>query len=458
LWRGLHLAAKLHCFRNICEMKIASQSLLVIAFAAALPVAAFAEDAATYNAKSLEAPELGRAGDYPVGTKSREIQLPVRVILSANGVGEGARNVGLRFWYPAATAKGTSAIYRHSSNMADKSAYEVIEHGAALDGVAAAKGKFPLVVISHGFAGWSEQLSRLAEHLASRGYVVAAIDHHDMAFDSVPGFMLSFGKVLTDRALDQKQIIRKLSDPAFVKAEPALASADSNKLGLVGYSMGGFGALGTSGAAYDPTGKPFAGLPGASKAQAVAGDVQIAALVDAVVLIAPWGGQPDNRAWTASGLVEMKKPVLFIAGDQDDIVNYKEGVRWLFDGTKAAERYMLVYRDARHNIAANMQDLGPNPSAEVVGYSREPVWRQDRLNQINQHFVTAFLDFTLKADTLKRRYLDVPTPVASDGKWPIAFGTLDRGAMAGDGQADYWRGFQRRWAIGLELYHKAAGE
>jgi predicted dienelactone hydrolase len=439
-------------------MKIFCKHLLVIAIAAALPGAACAKEGAFYNAKSQEAPELGRAGDYPVGTKRREIQLPVRVTLTATGVGESARNVGLRLWYPAATAKGTPAIYRHSSAMADKSLYEVVEHGTALDGVAAAKGKFPLVIISHGFAGWSEQLSRLAEHLASRGYVVAAIDHHDMSFDSVPGFLLSFGKVLTDRALDQQQIIRKLADPAFVKAEPALAFADSSKLGLVGYSMGGFGALGTSGAAYDPAGKPFAGLPGASKTQAVAADAQAAALVDAVVLMAPWGGQPDNRAWTASGLAGMKKPVLFIAGDQDDIVNYPEGVRWLFEGTKAADRYMLVYLDARHNIAANQQDLGPNPSAEAVGYSREPVWRQDRLNQINQHFVTAFLDFTLKADTSKRGYLDVPTPIASDGKWPTALGTLDGGAIAGDAQLDYWRGFQRRWAVGMELHHKAAGE
>ena len=431
---------------------------LVCAIAAAPASTAIAESRGAYTAKSLEAPELGRAGDYPVGTRALELQLPLRVTLTATGVGESARNVGLRFWYPAATAKGMPAIYRHSSSLADKSVYEVIEHGVALDGVAAAKGKFPLVVISHGFGGWSEQLSRLAEHLASRGYVVVAIDHHDMAFDSVPGFLLSFGKVLSDRALDQRQIIGRLADPVFAKAEPAMAFADSSKLGLIGYSMGGFGALGTAGAGYDPAGKPFAGLPGASKAQAVAADTQTAALVDAVVLMAPWGGQPDNRAWTTAGLAAMKKPALIIAGDQDDIVNYKEGVRWIFDGAKASNRYLLVYREARHNIAANVQDLGPKPSAEAVGYSREPVWRQDRLNQINQHFVTAFLDFTLKTDTSKRRYLDVPTSVASDGKWPTAFGTLDGGVVAGDGQPDYWRGFQRRWATGLELHHKAAGE
>jgi predicted dienelactone hydrolase len=439
-------------------LKPLSRSLLAFAVGLALPVAAYADATTSSRAKSQEAPELGRAGDLPVGTRFLEVQLPKRVTLSATGLGESERNVGLRLWYPAADSKGNQAVYRHRSTMADKSVYEVVETGMALDGVAAAKGKFPLVVISHGFSGWSEQISRLAEHLASRGYVVAAIDHRDMTFDSVPGFLLSFGKVLSDRTLDQRQIIGKLVDPAFAKTEPALASADSSKLGLIGYSMGGYGALGTSGAAYDPDGKPFAGLPGAAKAQAIASDGKTAALVDAVVLMSPWGGQPDNRAWTADGVAMMAKPALIVAGDQDDIVNYKEGVRWLFDSAKASDRYLLVYQGARHNIAANLQDLGANPSAEAIGYSREPAWRQDRLNQINQHFVTAFLDFTLKADRPKRKYLDVPTPVASDGKWPVAFGALDGGALAGDGQPDYWRGFQRRWAVGMELHHKLAGQ
>jgi dienelactone hydrolase len=409
-------------------------------------------------ASNVEAPELGRTGQHAVGTSYRDFDLGQRVTLTPTGPTQGARTVGVRFWYPSSGAKATTVTYRHPMTMPDKSNHEVVEQGIAFDGAAPAKGKFPLVIISHGFGGWSEHLSRLGEHLASRGYVVASIDHRDMKFDSVPTFLLSFGNVLTDRSEDQQMVIRKLADPAFAKSEPVLSAADSSKVGLIGYSMGGFGALGTAGAAYDGAGKPFAALPGAAKEQAVSVDAQASALVDSVVLMAPWGGQPDNRAWSAAGLATLKKPALFIDGDHDDIVNYKEGVRWLFDATKNADRYLLVYREAGHNMAGNAANLGEKPSPEVIGYAADPVWRQERLNQINQHFVTAFLDWTLKGDTAKRKYLDVPTPVASDGKWEVPFGTLDGGALAGDGQPEYWRGFQRRWAKGLELRRKAAGQ
>jgi alpha-beta hydrolase superfamily lysophospholipase len=439
-------------------LTILSRSLLAFAVAIILPSGAFADTPVAATAKPLEAPELGRTGEFAVGTSVRELQLPVRTSLTLAGPTNAERSLGLRFWYPATAGSGTAATYRHTLTMADKSSFVIVQKGMATERAAAAKGKFPLVVISHGFNGWSEQLSRLGEHLASRGYVVVAIDHRDTAFDSMPGFFLSFGKVLIDRALDQRQVIGKLVDPAFAKSEPALASADAANLGLIGYSMGGYGALATSGAAYDPAGKPFSALPEPAKAQAMAADAKVAAMVDAVVLVAPWGGQPDNRAWSAGGMALLKKPVLFVAGDQDDIVNYKEGIRWLFDGATASDRYLLTYREARHNVVGDMFDLGENPSSEINAYLREPVWRQDRLNQINQHFVTAFLDMTLKGDAAKRKYLDVPTPVASDGKWPLAFGQQDGGAVAGDAQPDYWRGFQRRWAVGLELHHKASGQ
>lgn len=410
------------------------------------------------NVDWIEAPELGRQGQWAIGTRYRELELPSRVALTASGTEQAARKLGLRFWYPAADGKGTAAVYRHDMRFPEGTSFTVVEQGIAIDAAPAAKGKFPLVVISHGFGGWSEHLSRLGEHLASRGYVVAAIDHRDMRYDTVPGFLLSFGKVLSDRSLDQQQVIKKLADPSFVRAENALASADASRLALIGYSMGGFGALGTSGAAYDAAGKPFAGLPQAARAQSVAVDAAATALIDSTIAFAPWGGQPDNRAWTAEGIGKLAKPTLFIAGDNDRIVNYREGVRWLFDQAKGSDRYLLVYREATHNIAGNTADISQNPSVQAIGYAHEPVWRQERLNQINQHFVTAFLDLTLKGEAAKRKYLDVPTPMASDGEWQVPFGTPDNGEVAGDQQPKYWRGFQRHWATGMELHRKMAGQ
>lgn len=433
-------------------MKMTAAILLALGGLAAAPAQA------QRNVDQIEAPELGRQGDLPVGTGYRELELPTRVALTASGTAQAARKLGLRFWYPASTNGGAKATYRHELRFPEGTTFTALEKGIAVDGAPAAKGKFPVVVISHGFGGWSEHLSRLGEHLASRGYVVAAIDHRDMRFDSVPTFMLSFGKVLTDRSLDQQQVIRKLADPAFMRSEPALASADVNHLALIGYSMGGYGALGTSGAAFDPVGKPFAALPPAAGAQAVAVDKAATSLVDSTILFAPWGGQPDNRAWTAKGVAKLTKPVLFISGDNDRAVNYREGVRWLFDSAKGTDRYLLVYREGTHNIVGNATDLSENATEQAIGYAREPVWRQERLNQINQHFVTAFLDLTLKGEPSKRKYLNVPTPLASDGEWQVPFGTMDDGVVAGDGQPKFWRGFQRQWATGMELHRKPSGQ
>lgn len=410
------------------------------------------------TAGNIETPEHGRPGPYRVGTRYREISLGEREGLTADGVRLADRTIGVRFWYPAEGRNGAPVEYRHAMVLPGGARHNIVEKGAAVDGAAAAKGPFPVVILSHGFGGWSEHLSRLGEHLATRGYVIASIDHRDMAFDSVPGFLLSFGKVLNDRSLDQQQVTRLLADRRFVSNEPALSSADMTRLALIGYSMGGFGALGAAGAPYDPSSRAFASLPGPLRDRAGRVDAEAAGLVDSVVLIAPWGGQPDQRAWSPLGLTRLDKPTLLISGDRDDIVNFKEGIGWLFQSLTSADRYLLAYREAGHNVAGNAVQLGAQASAEEIGFALDPVWRQERLNQINQHFITVFLDWTLKGDPAARAYLDVPTPFSNDGRWDVPFGTLDDGTVAGDRQPQFWRGFPRRWAKGMELHHRAKGQ
>lgn len=405
---------------------------------------------------SVEAPELGRVGPLSVGTSKEELVLEPRLHLAAEGVLRRARRIGIRFWYPAVASQAPQATYRHSMTFPGGSKHEVVDRGIARSGAAPLPGKFPLVVVSHGLSGWSEHLSRLGEHLASRGYIMVSIDHRDAAFATVPEFLMSFANVLHDRAADQRAVLAKLADPAFVNHRQALRSADTSRIGLIGYSMGGFGALATAGALYDPAGKPFAALPETIR-QDTTKPASAPVRVNALVLIAPWGSQPDNRAWRSDGLAALTVPMLIIDGDHDDVVNFQDGVKWLFTNAKSVDRYMLVYREGRHNIAGNFADLGDAPTTDIIGYATEPVWRQERINQINQHFVTAFLDSSLKGDGARRAYLDVPTPVASDGQWPTKFGEIDRGAYAGDDQPAFWRGFQRARAAGLELYRKQAG-
>jgi hypothetical protein len=175
----------------------------------------------------------------------------------------------------------------------------------------------------------------------------------------------------------------------------------------------------------------------------------------ALVLFAPWGAQPGNRAWSASALAAIKVPTLVVDGDQDDVAGYKEGVRWIYDNLKSSDRYLLVFENARHNIVGVESPPAAFGSFPLIEKWDEPVWRKDRIQAIDDHFVVAFLDRTLRNDASMDSYLNPPTPHSSDGTWPQS-----RGQNAGDqfaghdaSSANYWKGFQRRWALGLELQH-----
>jgi hypothetical protein len=173
----------------------------------------------------------------------------------------------------------------------------------------------------------------------------------------------------------------------------------------------------------------------------------------AVVAIAPWGAQPPVNSWDAEGMAGIKIPSLFIVGDQDDVSGYEQGVKRAYDWAVNSERCLLVYENARHNTGGN-----PPPPDMVLPFVtrqsfEEPVWRKDRITAINQHFVTAFLDLHLKGDQSRRAYLRVPVKRSSEAVWPGGPGEA-RGPEfgTGDGASEkYWKGFQKRWALGLQM-------
>jgi dienelactone hydrolase len=297
-------------------------------------------------------------------------------------------------------------------------------------------------------------MSYLGENLASKGYVVVAIEHGDPSNNDPVALGLSFGNVLLQRASDQQGVLQSL----LARSDGIGRMIDRKHVGLIGYSMGGYGALATAGAAYDPASAAFRQLPAGVRASFLAGSSRAAIgdRIQALVTIAPWGGQPSTRVWSAASLARIKAPTLIIDGEDDDVVDYRAGVRWINNALTGSDRWMLTYEAARHNVGNNAAPTGL-PDFGAVESQAEPVWRGDRLNAINVHFITAFMDLTLKADESRRVYLDVPTPRAVDGRWPEPVGPSGSGAVAGDPQRTHWRGFQRRWAIGLRLTHTPAG-
>ena len=427
-------------------------------------MAAYVMTPKIHEGVSGETPELGRAGPYRLGTVVAPMTLPGRAEITAMNAltgrqSPGDRAVSIRYWYPAdGKAAGQPVRYDHVMQFPGKPPFPVSSQGTAIADALPLKGrKFPLVVMSHGYGGWNTQFSNLAEHIASRGYVVASIDHGDMTADSVASFVLSFGNVLTDRTLDQRRVLAQIAADVQARKMPFLAQVDLNALGLIGYSMGSYGALATAGAKYRFDDGPLANLPSAAQ-DSLRKAADQAVPIKSLIVFSPWGGQPDSRAWSQTALAGVKVPVLMVAGDRDDIVDYQDGVAWLFKNMTGAARYLLVYREARHNIVGNAFDLSDKDPFMATEFLMEPVWRSDRLNAINQHFVTAFLDLTLKGEAGKRAYLDVPTTDSDSGEWPTSFAEQLNGTMAGPDQDKYWQGFQRRWATGLELHKSSPGQ
>lgn len=396
--------------------------------------------------RSAEMPELSGPGPLSVGTDYREWS-------------NGDRKIGVRLWYPAEPNSAMPAVvYKHRRALPGQRALDLEERGLAREKSAPKSNeRFPLVLMSHGYGGWAEHMSQLGETLASRGYIVCSIDHRDLPFDDARSFALSFGSVLINRAVDQQRILTAFIDQAIFE-RPVTDQIDLESIALLGFSMGGYGSLITAGVPLDRGAPAYAQFPSFARAMLPDPDPAIGKRIKAVVALAPWGGQPGAMVWSDTALTTLKAPLLLIDGDQDDVVDFKLGVKRLFQAVSGTERYLLVYREAAHNIAGNPMLVPDDADFPTIEFTTDPVWRKERIQAINEHFISAFLDLHLKGDTYKRNYLKVPTPYANDGQWPSVFGQQWGGMRAGDSQPDYWRGFQRRWARGLELHHKAAGK
>lgn len=147
--------------------------------------------------------------------------------------------------------------------------------------------------------------------------------------------------------------------------------------------------------------------------------------------------------WDTKGVTDLKIPSLFIVGSQDQTTGYA-AAQWLFEHAVNAERYLLVYQGAIHEVATNpAPPLASQNLREYVHY-QEPAWDNRRLNNINQHFITAFLGTHLLGEKKRyAEYLDLP-PISNDTP------------RADSSHPDYWKGFANWTAIGMEFHHTSA--
>jgi alpha-beta hydrolase superfamily lysophospholipase len=410
------------------------------------------------TALPTDSPALAIAGPHRAGFRSAT--LPGVFDPTTGGP---SRSLPLAIWYPTKTKQGSLACYKTPMQSAGGAIPAGLpstlgDCGSAIaGGVPVAGTNFPVVVLSHGLRGWATGWSILAENLASKGYVVIATDHQDRDTIDEGGINRSFGEAVLRRPFDQRAVLKALHDKSSDLPNWVNTIAKGDQVVIIGYSMGAYGAITTAGAGITQGGPLANIMPAPAIAPLLSRNIGFEQghplNLRGLVLMAPFGGGLPLRAWTPEALNAIKVDTLVISGDQDDVVNYAGGVRWIFENMTGAPRSLLTYQNARHNIAMN-----PTPSQvrHLFMYRErfdEPVWRSDRLQAINAHMVTAFLSKTLRKDSAAAaNYLTMPVARAVDGQWPLAPGAsagADTATLAK--QPAHWPGFQRRWAIGLEF-------
>ena len=380
-------------------------------------------------------PALAADGDYPVGV--RTLSLTHKEQLSGfDFQSKQDRSLQVEVWYPATGQNESLAVYDDETRSGFKFSLQGKAHRDAA--LAASEKSYPLVVLSHGYTGYRTMMFYLAEHLASHGYVVAGIDHTDSTnahVDFSKNGGSGFPSTLYHRARDQQFVMQQLMQ------HKDFAASLNESAAVVGYSMGGYGAFNTVGACYSfsPEFAKSLGMPESAAAlfnSCNAGEENADPRWKAMIAIAPWGGEQEVHS--AESMAAIKVPALIVAGDHDDVSGYENGVKRLYERLGSKDKYMLVYHNARHNIAAHPAPKAAYSNDLDIGHYYEPSWHSEAITRVNEHMVLAFLDCHLKAagkgcDYLPQREVSTQEKQA-DGKLNEA-----------------WPGFPERWGTGMSF-------
>ena len=191
------------------------------------------------------------------------------------GVGETTLTLAtdsapVEVWYPA-TKQSVAGKPEATYDVADwlppglkkliPAGYSVTYPSGGVTGVPVAPGRYPLVVFSHGYAGFRDQSTFLTGRLASWGFVVAAPDHFSRDLTEVLGGPTAATAKTTD-VQDLKATIALLKAEDESTVNPLSHHVDLSLIGAVGHSAGG--AAVEALAATDSKVKTFVGMAGAT--------------------------------------------------------------------------------------------------------------------------------------------------------------------------------------------------
>jgi len=262
-------------------------------------------------------------GPFPVGVRTE----------SWTDAARDGRLLPVEIWYPA------SEEFR-GQDLADatRDRYELVPgfppgSQTAVRDAAPRTGSFPLVVFSHGFGGHRRQSTFLCTHLASHGYVVAAMDHTGNTIFEMFQMMMAaqtgtpppdpgtvIPQLMGDRPADVSFVIDRMVEQPL---RAGGCTVDGARIGMAGHSFGGWTTL-----------------------MATAADRRIRAALP----LAPAGGWSPLPGEALGQALRFdwgrEVPTLFLVAEHDTLLPLR-GMHELYEKTRSAKK-MVVLLDADH--------------------------------------------------------------------------------------------------------------
>lgn len=217
------------------------------------------------------------------------------------------------------------------------------------------KDRYPLIMMSHGHRGDRRERSWLAEHLAKRGFTVAAVEHFGNTFSNYnPLISIRFW----ERPLDISFAIDRLLEDPILKGR-----IDASKVGFIGYSLGGMTGLALGGAIaqnvkeivirqqaenkevtseiveqidFTPAGKSFA-----------------EPRIKAMMLICP-----AIFVYPAKTLKQIKIPTALVASVDDEVLPHKEHALQIIRYLGPIKCQMMKKQTSHYTFLNRVSDLG----------------------------------------------------------------------------------------------------
>jgi len=367
------------------------------------------ETGPAYDNMRWDAPTYAHHGPYWIGSREIEVE-------------NGDRLLRGNIWYPALNPDG-AAYEDYSYSSYTEEIWESWGMGAewaSIPGKAlgdapidASGAPYPLITLTHGFGVSRIIYTYLAEHLASYGFVVTAVDHPGGGFSDnltygmgTPELLAFLDDSFTYWVLDELRMIEYATE--LTDGEDDFAGMiDATRIGATGNSTGGYVALLLAGAQFDfgplpdvyaerctnnPNGEEViaCGFPQMEAELAEMAGVDFVAgepwgivetsAVQAVFTTAPGTVIPFGMR----GMEAVTVPVVTIAGTVDSLVP-PATMQYAHDTLGSELKSMVWVENADHFI---FLDCGWQTPASG-GFCMDSVWDMNRARDLTKHFAAA---------------------------------------------------------------------